>query len=348
MKTLTVELPDSRSYPIYIGGGILSRAGELLRRHTKSDRAFVVSDENVWPLYGEALLKSLDMPSKHLVLPPGERSKSPAALERIWNALAAAGHRRGDAVIALGGGVVGDVAGFAAATYMRGVPLVQIPTTLLAQVDSSVGGKTAVNLGAGKNLAGAFYQPSLVLSDTNLLRTLPARELASCMAEVIKHAALFDAALLERLTTAGTITDEIILHNCELKRDVVAADEEDRGGRMLLNFGHTFGHAVEKAGNFEARTHGEAVAIGMVLAAKAGEALGVTRPGVADRLVKVLSLHGLPTALPYSWEIIAAGMLGDKKNTGEKITLILLEDFGKPVIYPIPAEKLRALGDNMV
>ena len=343
MKILLVDLPG-RSYPIYIGSGLLARAGELTSQHIGTDRVFIVSDENVWPLYGRALVESFadaGVQAARLVLPPGEGSKSSGALERIWNAMASSGHRRTDALLALGGGVIGDLAGFAASTYMRGVPFVQVPTTLLAQVDSSVGGKVAINLESGKNLAGAFYQPSLVISDISVLSSLPGREYAVGMAEVIKYAVLFDPPLLEDLSDR---IEDTVYQCCDFKRKLVVEDEHDRGERMLLNFGHTFGHAIEKAGGYAAHTHGEAVAIGMILAAKASRALGVSKTDLAPALERALLQYGLPTACPFPWDTIVSGMTGDKKNSGDDITLILLSDLGKPVIRRVSVETLLKLG----
>ena len=342
MKTLLVDLPG-RSYPIYIGGGLLAQAGELTAKHIGTGRIFIVSDENVWPLYGPALVgnyAALGVQADHIVLPPGEGSKSIDALERIWNAMASSGHRRTDALVALGGGVIGDLAGFAASTYMRGVPFVQVPTTLLAQVDSSVGGKVAINLGAGKNLVGAFYQPSLVIADLELLSTLPDREFAAGMAEVIKYAVLFDPVMLEELKDR---TEDIVYRCCDYKRRLVIRDEQDRGERMLLNLGHTFGHAIEKTGGYTTHTHGEAVAAGMVLAAKASRALGVSKTDLAPALERALRQYGLPTDCLFPWKTIVTAMRADKKNSGGDITLIMLEDFGKPVIRRIPVEALLGL-----
>lgn len=326
------------AYDIRIGGGLLKTAGEEIAAVHAGRRAVVLTDDNVWPLYGDTLLSSLgDGEWRVLVLPHGEATKSLASYGRTLGYMAEAGLTRGDLLIAFGGGVIGDLGGFAAATYMRGIAFVQIPTTLLAQVDSAVGGKTAVNLPNGKNLVGAFHQPVRVLSDTSLLRTLPARELAGGMAEVIKYGAIYDAAFFEKLEShpsldeAGLL-DEIVYTCCDLKRAVVERDEKDTGERMLLNFGHTFGHAVEQLGNYERFIHGEGVALGMVLAAQAGECLGVTPAGTADRLRRLCGTFGLPTECPYTPAQLAPLMALDKKALGKEIRLVLLREMGSAFV----------------
>jgi 3-dehydroquinate synthase len=287
MKTLLVELKD-RSYNIHIGRGLLDQTGALLEPFS-GRRAVVLTDENVWGLYGERLQEALEdfFPHKVLVLKHGEGSKSLSNLEIVLEFMAESGLTRSDLLINFGGGVIGDLGGFAAGCYMRGISTVQIPTTLLSQVDSSVGGKTAVNLKCGKNLAGLFWQPKLVIADTELLHTLPDREFAGGMAEVIKYGAIRSKEMFDKLGTysgradAAEALPEIIYECCDIKRDIVRRDEFDTGERMLLNFGHTFGHAVEKIGNYERFIHGEAVAIGMIMAARYGAAAGESEPDLA-------------------------------------------------------------------
>lgn len=259
------------------------------------------------------------------------------------------GLTRTDAVVALGGGVVGDLAGFAAATILRGVDFVQVPTTLLAQVDSSVGGKVAIDLPAGKNLAGAFWQPRLVVMDPEVLDTLEDKTFSDGMAEVIKYGCIRDAAFfraLEKTPSRRAVMENIesVLYTCcDLKRAVVEKDERDTGERMVLNFGHTLGHAYEKAGHYETWTHGQAVAAGMCLAARLGAALGVTPAGVPERVEALVSAFGLPTRIPCTQADYAAAVGLDKKGTGEQITLVLLEDLGRAVLHRMSKRELLGL-----
>lgn len=340
MRRLRVNIPE-REYDILIGAELLRSAGALMREYTPAGRAFVVTDSNVAPLYARILCESLraaDCEASLSIVPPGEGSKSEAVLSGLYAQMLEAHITRGDVIVALGGGVVGDLAGYAAATLLRGIPFIQIPTTLLAQADSSVGGKVAINHPRGKNLIGAFHQPKLVLTDTDTLKTLPPREFACGMAEVIKHGAIADAGLFALLRENEFALTEIVEKNCTIKRHIVEQDELDTGGRMVLNFGHTFGHAIEAQGGFSRYNHGEAVAIGMVAAAGLGEKLGVTEPGTADQLREVLTLHGLP-ALPDEapeWPL----MLSDKKRDGDTIRLVLLKTIGEAVLYPVAVNKL--------
>lgn len=340
MKTLTVALPG-REYDILIERGLLNRAGEHLRAVLPgASRLFVVTDSHVGPIYLEQLeeqIKGAGFCVSTCTVPAGESSKSPEQLAVLWEQMMAAGLTRSDAVVALGGGVVGDLAGFAAATVLRGVDFVQIPTTLLAQVDSSVGGKVAVDLRAGKNLAGAFWQPKLVLMDPDVLDTLPDAVFADGMAEVIKYGCIQDAAFfdfLARRSSRMEIMAEIehVLYTCcDLKRNVVVEDERDTGARMILNFGHTLGHAYELAGDYRTWTHGQAVAAGMVRAAELGERLGLTPAGTAERVRALTGAFGLPGAIPCTAEEYTAAVGLDKKGSGEEISVILLEEMGKAV-----------------
>ena len=349
MKTLTVALPG-REYDILIQRGLLDRAGERCRETLpRARRLFVATDSHVAPLYLKRVTDSLAgagfQVSSHIV-PAGESSKCAAQLSALWEAMMAAGLTRTDAVVALGGGVVGDLAGFAAATALRGVDLIQIPTTLLSQVDSSVGGKVAIDLKHGKNLAGAFWQPRLVLMDPDTLDTLSDRIFADGMAEVIKYGCIFDKAFFDFLAARPTRAqlmgeiEHILYTCCNLKRMVVEEDERDTGRRMLLNFGHTLGHAYELAGHYETWTHGQAVAAGMVKAAGLGERLGVTPAGTAETVAGVLAPLGLPTAIPCTAEEYAAAVGLDKKGAGADITLILLEELGRAVPYKMPKQGL--------
>ena len=351
MKTLTVALPG-RSYDILIERGLLSQAGAHCRRVLpRASCLFVVTDSNVGPLYLDRVRAGLEgagfQVTAHTV-PAGEGAKCAARLSELWEAMMAAGLTRTDAVVALGGGVVGDLAGFAAATVLRGVDFVQMPTTLLAQVDSSVGGKVAIDLHHGKNLAGAFWQPKLVLMDPDALDTLDDQTFADGMAEVVKYGCIRDAAFfdfLEARPSRGELMAEIehILYTCcDIKRGVVERDERDTGERMLLNFGHTLGHAYELAGHYETWSHGQAVAAGMCAAAKLGVKLGVTPAEIPARLEGVLSALGLPTAISCTAEDYAAAVGLDKKGAGDSISVILLDKLGRAVPHQMPKAELLA------
>ena len=349
MKTLNVNLPG-RAYDILIERGLLSRAGELCRAALpKASRLFVVTDSTVGPLYLNRIIPSLENAGFETAIceiPAGEASKCVEQLSRLLECMMDFGLTRTDAVVALGGGVVGDLAGFAAATVLRGVDFVQIPTTLLSQVDSSVGGKVAIDLQHGKNLAGAFWQPRLVLMDPAVLGTLDDKAFADGMAEVIKYGCIRDAAFLswlEQRPSRQEIMAEIehVLYTCcDIKRTVVVEDERDTGARMVLNFGHTLGHAYELAGHYQTWTHGQAVAAGMVKAAELGVTLGVTPAGLPERIGVLLDCFGLPVAIPCAHEDYAAAVGLDKKGAGYSISVILLEEAGRAVAHPMPKAKL--------
>ena len=352
MKTLTVALPG-REYDILIERGLLPQAGERVRAVLpKAAKLAVVTDSSVAPLYSKTVLDSLAAAGfevKLFPVPAGEESKNPTQLARLWEDFMEFGLTRTDGVVALGGGVVGDLAGFAAATVLRGVAFVQIPTTLLAQVDSSVGGKVAVDLKAGKNLAGAFYQPRLVLMDPDVLDTLPLPVFMAGMAEVVKYGCIWDAdffAFLAARPSRGELMADIehILYTCcDIKRQVVMDDELDTGLRMILNFGHTLGHAYELAGHYVEWSHGQAVAAGMCAAAKLGVALGVTPAELPGRLEDALASLGLPTSICCTAEEYAAAIGLDKKGAGADITLILLDKMGHAVPHKISKTDLLKL-----
>ena len=349
MKTLTVALPG-REYDILIQRGLLDQAGAYCRKSLpRAGRLFVVTDSNVAPLYASRLEQSLTAAGFSVtvhVVPAGEGSKCAGQLAELWEAMMAAGLTRTDAVVALGGGVVGDLAGFAAATILRGVDFVQIPTTLLSQVDSSVGGKVAIDLEAGKNLAGAFWQPRLVLMDPDTLATLPDATFADGMAEVVKYGCILDGTFFDFLSDRPSRKEimgevEHVLYTCcNLKRIIVEEDERDTGKRMLLNFGHTLGHAYEKAGHYEKWTHGQAVAAGMVKAAGLGERLGITPVGTADRIAAVLTALDLPVEISCTAEEYAAAIGLDKKGAGSDISVILLEEMGRAIPHKMPKAAL--------
>ena len=352
MKTLTVDLPG-RAYDIHIERGVLARSGELCRSVLpRARRLAVVTDSTVGPLYGRKVLESLraaGFDARLLTVPAGEESKSLDMLGQLYDGLTGMGLTRTDAVAALGGGVVGDLAGFAAATILRGVDFVQLPTTLLAQVDSSVGGKVAIDLPAGKNLAGAFWQPKLVLMDPAALGTLDDRTFSDGMAEVIKYGCIADAGFFSFLQThpsRGEIMVEIesVLYTCcDIKRKVVLADERDTGVRMLLNFGHTLGHAYEKAGHYRTWTHGQAVAAGMVKVTELGERLGVSPAGLAAEIGVLLGCFGLPVAIGCSMDDYAAAIGLDKKGAGDDLSLILLDRMGHALAHKMPRTQLLDL-----
>lgn len=352
MKLLPVSLGD-RSYDIHIAPGRLDDTGKLCQQVLpRATRLAVVTDDTVGGLYAHRLLQSLwarGYTASVISLPAGEQTKSLHNLGVLYDSFMEMGLTRTDAVVALGGGVVGDLAGFAAATILRGVDFVQVPTTLLAQVDSSVGGKVAIDLPAGKNLAGAFWQPRLVVMDPEVLDTLEDKTFSDGMAEVIKYGCIRDAAFfraLEKTTSRRAVMENIesVLYTCcDLKRAVVEKDERDTGERMVLNFGHTLGHAYEKAGHYETWTHGQAVAAGMCLAARLGAALGVTPAGVPERVEALVSAFGLPTRIPCTQADYAAAVGLDKKGTGEQITLVLLEDLGRAVLHRMSKRELLGL-----
>ena len=356
MKTLTVALPG-REYDILIERGLLDRAGGLCKDVLpRAERLFVVTDTNVGPLYWnrlKAALESAGFETALSVVPAGEESKNASQLTKLWEEMMAFGLTRTDAVVALGGGVVGDLTGFATATVLRGVDFVQIPTTLLAQVDSSVGGKVAIDLRAGKNLAGAFYQPRLVLMDPDALDTLSPPTFMAGMAEVLKYGCIWDANFFDFLTGRPSRRElmldiEHILYTCcDIKRQVVMEDERDTGLRMLLNFGHTLGHAYELAGRYVEWSHGEAVAAGMCAAARLGAALGVTPPDVPGRVANAVAALGLPTHISCTPEEYAAAIGLDKKGAGAEINLILLNQIGHAAPHKMPKtallERLEAM-----
>ena len=343
MRKVTVNA--SRTYDVIIEKGILNKAGEVSAKVINPCAAAILTDTNVAPLYAERLENSLAASGFSIcrfTIEAGEGSKSAASYLSFLNFLADNKITRTDCIFALGGGVVGDLGGFAAATYLRGIKFIQIPTTLLAMVDSSVGGKTAIDIPAGKNLVGAFYQPSLVLCDYETLDTLPDNIFADGCAEVIKYGIINDKPLFEKLKShiKGQIED--IIENCvKDKRDVVNADERDTRVRQLLNLGHTAAHSIETLSSFEI-SHGSAVAMGMALVARAAQKLGLCPQNDVDEIVKLLKDYNLPTECPFSADSLAEIALSDKKRKGGKIDLILPFGIGNSQIYPINVDSLEA------
>lgn len=350
----TLDVHTAHPYRIHIGRGLLGEAGALCRGVNGGERALIVTDSHVGPLYAEDLehsLRAAGFAVDTFTFPAGEAHKQLAVVAEIYARLAAGGFSRTDLVVALGGGVTGDMAGFAAATYLRGIAFVQIPTSLLAMVDSSVGGKTGVDLPAGKNLVGAFWQPSLVLVDPDLLATLPPAYFIDGMAEVIKAACIRDAALFGALESgpaaAPAHLEETIRRCIDIKRVVVEHDEREAGERKLLNFGHTLGHALEKYYRYETLSHGRAVAVGMQTITASAERQGISEPGTAARLAATLARHGLPTADPASPSAYLPDVLYDKKRRGRTLDLILLRRIGEGIVHPLPLEALPAfVGDG--
>ena len=342
MDSVNVEL-GARSYPIHIGSGLLQRA-ELVLPHLAQPRAAIVTNDVVGPLYLErfaGVLEAAGVRVLRITLPDGEARKTQDSLDRILDALLENRCERSTTVIALGGGVIGDLAGFAAAIFLRGVPFIQVPTTLLAQVDSSVGGKTGINHRLGKNMIGAFYQPRLVLADTGVLATLPPRELAAGLAEVIKYGLIIDRAFfdwLEQNIERLNARDEqaltyAIRRCCEIKAEVVAGDERETAARALLNLGHTFGHAIEAGLSYGTWLHGEAVAAGTVMAARLSQAMGMLTDADVQRVRTLLERAHLPVVAPDLGVDKYLQLMGlDKKVEGGKLRLILLRSIGEAYV----------------
>lgn len=344
----TVRVNAGKGYDILIEEGLLSQCSRLIKDVTGAKKVCVISDSNVFPIYGETVEKQIEEQGfdvSTFVFKAGEESKTTSTVLQMVNFLADKGLTREDLVVALGGGVCGDMAGFAAAMYLRGIDFVQIPTTLLAQVDSSVGGKTAVDLPAGKNLCGAFHQPVLVIIDPNVLDTLPEKYYSDGMAEVIKYGCIKSLDFFERIEQENSrdFIDELIYTCVDIKRQVVENDEKEKGERALLNFGHTAGHAIEKLWNFSTVTHGAAVGIGMVMITKAGEAHGITEKGTSERIAAVLKKYNLPVEDSHSVSDIVNAMQYDKKRTGNGIKLVMLSKIGESFIRPTTKEELLDL-----
>lgn len=338
---LNVNL-GKNSYSIYIENNLLSQAAAYINSVFTGKKIMIISDDHVYPLYGDLLTEQLseDYDCHHLVLPHGETTKAFQTLPSVYTALLEAKISRSDLIIALGGGVIGDLAGFAAASFLRGVKLIQIPTSLLAQVDSSVGGKVAVDLPQGKNLVGAFYQPSLVLIDPLVLNTLDKRFITDGMGEVIKYGCIKDAGLFHTLESHGSfaeLKDELpaIIERCvDIKRIVVEHDQFDTGERMLLNFGHTLGHTIEQYYHYGRESHGEAVAIGMYQITKLAVDQNLTVTGTSERILNVLRAYGLPYECGLPMKELMGAITLDKKNLNNRLNVVLLHDIGNGYIHP--------------
>lgn len=340
----TVHIDASRSYDVRIGRGLLDDCGRQIAERVRCASAAVVADDTVYALYGERVCASLEAAGVRTVcyvFPHGEKSKNLLEYAKILNFLAENRVTRADALIALGGGVTGDLGGFAAATYLRGIPFVQLPTTLLAAVDSSVGGKTAVDLPAGKNLAGAFYQPELVLCDLDTLDSLPREIFLDGCAEVIKYAVLGSRELFALLADipSGKGLEEVTARCVEMKRDFVQSDELDRGARQMLNLGHTFGHAVEASSRFTL-SHGKSVAIGMAMILRAACSRGLCSAETRDAVIALLQRYGLPTECPYPTDMLLGALSADKKIFGTRLNLVVPTDIGACRLLPVGVDEL--------
>ena len=344
MRKITV--PASKPYSVFIGSGLLCNVGDYVAGICNAEKVAIISDSNVWPIYGETITQSLQSGCQqiyHYVFPAGEQSKSIETYIAILNFMAQNHITRSDLVIALGGGVTGDIAGFVAATYLRGISYIQIPTSLLAMVDSSVGGKTAIDLPTGKNLVGAFYQPALVLCDIDVLHTLPTEIFRDGCAEIIKYSILYDAYLFAHLTANGLEFDrETVIARCvELKCSVVAEDEFDTGARQKLNLGHTFGHAIESLSNFSL-SHGKSVAIGISIVARTSCKYRLCSQETVEQILRVLETFGLPSSTVFTSNEIFRASLTDKKRFGTNVNLIVPRQIGVCDIWKTPVDQLES------
>lgn len=343
MKIMHVK--TGREYDIHFERGALQKCGKLIRSVTSARRAAIITDSNVAGFYAaevRASLAAAGFEASLFVFPAGEENKTLGTISDMLSFLAEQSLTRGDIVVALGGGVTGDMAGFAASCYLRGIEFIQIPTSLLAQIDSSVGGKTGVDLPQGKNLCGAFHQPALVIIDPDTLETLPAKFFTDGMGEAVKYGCIKSPSLFERIENEHVhdFLDDMIYECVDIKRLVVENDEKEKGERMLLNFGHTLGHALEKYYNFTHLTHGQAVGIGMVLIAHAGERNGITAPGTAQRIEEILRRLGLPHTDPAPLPDLLRAAHADKKRASDGLNLVLLREIGSAFVQKVPEEDL--------
>lgn len=342
MKTVTVN--TASSYDVFVGSDLMKRLPDFLSTEEHGQKAVIISDSNVWPIYGDLIENQLNVigfSASHYVFPAGEEQKTARTYLAVVEYLAKLHFTRSDMLIALGGGVVGDLTGFVAATFLRGVSYIQIPTSLLAMVDSSVGGKTAIDLSAGKNLIGAFYQPSMVICDISALSTLPKDVFRDGCAEVIKYGILYDKELFSHLEKYGLNFDaEYVISRCiALKRDVVTADEFDRGERQKLNLGHTIGHGIEACSDFQV-SHGYAVAMGTAVIVRYAEIMGYCSKDTVTRILNIIRNFGFSVEIPYSSDKICAFVLSDKKRNGSTVNFIIPEYIGKCSIVPVSVEKI--------
>ena len=352
--TLTINM-KSRKYPVIIESGLFRTIGTTLGQHFTGKKIAMITDENIQKSYGDYLERQLNASQcewELIVLPAGDTSKSFSTLSVIYKRLLDFQLTRDDVIVALGGGIIGDISGFAASTFLRGVDFVQIPTTLIGQVDSSIGGKNAINLPEGRNLVGTFYQPTYVFIDPDFVQTLSDLQLADGVAEIIKYACVADADLFQDLIRMSnhrdaTLIESIIYRCCLIKKQLIEQDEKDQGIRMLTNFGHTFGHAIENIYNDGTFGHGQAVAMGMQTITEHSESMGLSGINTSAMLKDILLGYGLPTELPdgIDKDLLATTAMKDKKRRGDKMNLILLEKIGKGYIYPIQKAEIRKFID---
>ncbi|MCH3971226.1 MAG: 3-dehydroquinate synthase [Oscillospiraceae bacterium] len=341
------------SYEIIIENGCMTEIGPRAKALLpKAERAAVIADTNTAPLYAAAVQASLEKAGFQVsltVFPAGEQSKNLSTISDFYKAFSGADLTRTDFAVALGGGVCGDMTGFAAATWLRGIPFIQIPTSLLAQVDSSVGGKTGVDLPVGKNLVGAFHQPALVLIDPQSLTTLPPAFFADGMGEVIKYGCIRDRALFARLEEADCHSQiASVIYTCvDIKRQVVENDERDTGERAILNFGHTFGHALEMLQNYHGLSHGAAVGVGMVLMTRISEKAGITKPGTTKRIAALLQKYGLPVSCTETIEELLPATAHDKKSSGSGLKIVLLREIGSCFVKELPRTEFAARCEDL-
>ena len=349
MKKITVNA--STSYEILVEKNLLASCGKHIKSVTNAEKIAVITDDNVDELYSEKVINSLKSEGFKVckfVFKHGEAQKCSETLNDIYDFLVENEITRTDCIVALGGGVVGDISGYAAATYLRGIDFIQLPTTLLAQVDSSVGGKTAIDLPSGKNLVGAFKQPKLVLCDTDTLKSLSDDIFSDGMGEVVKYGMIKSSALFSLISSKNIRDDEnllteVISQCISIKRDIVEADEFEKGERMLLNFGHTLGHAIEKAGNFTDITHGKAVGIGMSLMTEICEKNELCQSGTHKMLNNCLSLYNIPTQTQYNLSLLSDFCLNDKKRNGGNISIVICKEIGKSEVKKLTIDEFKAL-----
>lgn len=348
MKKIDVHLQDD-SYSIFIGRNFLSGIGSLIKNKYSFDKVAIVTDDIVDSLYGEVVENSLlkeYISARRIVIPHGECSKNLDMLRYIYNQLTDFGITRSDLLLTLSGGVIGDLGGFAASTYLRGIPFIQVPTTILAQVDSSVGGKVAIDLDGGKNLAGSFYQPKAVFIDVDVIKTLPVHYFYDGLAEAVKCGCIGELSLFTLFESIKMKEDieknleNIIEKSCQYKVSIVEKDEKESGLRMLLNFGHTLAHALESFKNYQGISHGEAVSIGMSVITENTERMGLTEKGTEKKIKEILSLLHLPIKTSISIEKLMPYIMHDKKIRGDFITLVILESIGNPKLIRVPLEQI--------
>ena len=349
LDPLKISHPQGE-YPIFIKSGLINDLGENLKKLHNNRKLALITDNNVFNIYGEKIVNHLSINGyeiKTIKIKPGESSKSLDNLNYIYNELVEYNLTKSDLIVTLGGGVIGDLGGFAASTFLRGIPYVQVPTTLLSQVDSSVGGKVAINLPKGKNLVGSFYHPKGVYIDPEVLNTLDKRYFYDGMAEVIKYGCIRDKNLFDKLLSYNDKNElfddmgKIIYTCCKIKSDIVKVDERDKGLRMILNFGHTIGHGIEKIFDYEGYTHGEGVAIGMYNITKKSEEMGITAQNTSQKIMEILKKYNLPYSMPkLDYNKLIDSIYLDKKSRGDMINLILLKEIGDGFIYPINKGKI--------